>query len=55
RPAVAFLARSGRVDGRDDVEAVRILRESGWRTVVLDDGTRPADAWSAARAEEMAR
>ncbi|MEW5094389.1 DUF58 domain-containing protein [Clavibacter michiganensis] len=55
RPAVAFLAHSGRVDGRDDGEATRILRESGWRTVVLDEGTRPAEAWSAARAEEMAR
>ncbi|CCE75275.1 DUF58 domain-containing protein [Clavibacter nebraskensis] len=55
RPAVAFLAHPGRVDGRDDREALRILREAGWRTVVLGDGTRPADAWRAARAEEMAR
>jgi uncharacterized protein (DUF58 family) len=55
RPAVAFLAHPGRVDGRDDREVVRILREAGWRTVVLDADTRPADAWRAARAEEMAR
>ena len=55
RPAVAFLAHPGRVDGRDDREAVRILREAGWHTVVLDEGTRPADAWAAARTEEMAR
>jgi uncharacterized protein (DUF58 family) len=55
RPAVAFLAHAGRVDGHDDREAVRILREAGWRTVVLDEGTRPADAWRAARTEEMAR
>jgi len=55
RPAVAFLALPGRVDGRDDREALKILRESGWRTVVLDDDTRPADAWRAARTEEMAR
>ncbi|WP_440697035.1 DUF58 domain-containing protein [Clavibacter nebraskensis] len=55
RPAVAFLAHAGRVDGRDDREAVRILREAGWRTVALDEGTTPADAWRAARTEEMAR
>ncbi|MDQ0743431.1 uncharacterized protein (DUF58 family) [Clavibacter sp. B3I6] len=55
RPAVAFLAHAGRVDGRDDREAVRILREAGWRTVVLDEDTTPADAWRAARTEEMAR
>jgi uncharacterized protein (DUF58 family) len=55
RPAVAFLAHAGRVDGRDDREAVRILREAGWRTVVLDEDTTPAAAWRAARAEEMAR
>lgn len=55
RPAVAFLAHPGRVDGRDDRGAVRILHESGWTTVVLDEGTRPADAWHAARSEEMAR
>jgi uncharacterized protein (DUF58 family) len=55
RPAVAFLAHAGRVDGRDDREAVRILREAGWRTVALDEGTTPADAWRAARTEETAR
>lgn len=55
RPAVAFLAHPGRVEGRDDREAVRILREAGWHTVAFDDGTAPADAWGAARAEEMAR
>ncbi|WP_244629247.1 DUF58 domain-containing protein [Clavibacter capsici] len=55
RPAVAFLAHPGRVEGRDDREAVRILREAGWHTVAFDDGTAPADAWRAARAEEMAR
>ncbi|KZC95986.1 DUF58 domain-containing protein [Clavibacter sp. Sh2126] len=55
RPAVAFLAHPGRVDGRDDREALRILRESGWTTVVLGEGIRPADAWHAARSEEMAR
>jgi uncharacterized protein (DUF58 family) len=55
RPAVAFLAHAGRVDGHDDREAVRILREAGWRTVVLDEGTAPAAAWCAARTEDMAR
>ncbi|WP_235425909.1 DUF58 domain-containing protein [Clavibacter michiganensis] len=55
RPAVAFLAHPGRVDGHDDREAVRILREAGWRTVPLGEGTAPADAWRAARTEEMAR
>uniref|UniRef100_UPI00293E1FC3 DUF58 domain-containing protein n=1 Tax=Clavibacter sp. MX14-G9D TaxID=3064656 RepID=UPI00293E1FC3 len=49
RPAVAFLAVTGRVGGRDDAEAQRILRDAGWHTVVLDEATRPADAWRAGR------